>query len=298
MKKALVLSFIVSLSLSLTGCKKSWNSFNTPEKFLNMAAKNPDNCTIAVNGEYKTNPHRDYKLEIQQALSNAGSFKQSSLTEPTSQRYFSYANMYYNGLIGLEGDLFCIMSVYDDGFIKIDYEYYDKELLHNYAYFEMDANKAYTINGLVVSKIERDEQIIAEDRMQANRDASIDNFITAMEKKGSVRTIYYDNHEDNTQDTYEYLDKGELLSLIKDVEYVSVNKSYPIGSSVALIYNAYNINEGRYWTYSLYDTGNYVGIQYNYTNRLNVSCKTFLSYEIDASQGKAILAKALELGKK
>lgn len=299
MKRTLLLSFVVSLSLSLTGCRKSWNNFNTPEKFLKDAAKNNDSCSIAVYDRYLTTPHKDYNLEIQKALSNAGKFKESSLRSSESKRYFSYANMYYNDMVIWGSDLFCIMSVYDDGFIKIDYEYVDNGLKHNYAYFEMDASKAYEINDLVVEKIAREDKIKEEDRLQAYQDGSISNFIAAMEEKSSIKTIYYDHDDtEQTMNTYEFYDKGELLKLIKDVEYVNTSKIYPSESSADLIYNAYDNNSNKNWTYSLYDTGDYVTLRYNYKNRLGDSGTATISYEIDAVKGKAILAKALELGRK
>lgn len=298
MKRTLLLSFVISLSLSLTGCTKSWNSFNTPEKFLKVAAKNNNNCSIAMNGDYLMQPHKDYNLEIQKALSNVEKFKESSLRSSESERYFSYANMYYNGTIGWAGDLFCVMSVYDDGFIKIDYEYNDKVLKHNYAYFEIGATKAFEINDLVVEKIARENKIKEEDRLQAYKDGSINNFIAAMKEKSSIKTIYYDrNDTDQTMNTYEFYDTGDLLNLIKDVEYVSTSKGYPLEGTVDLIFNVYDENSIKNWTYSLYDTGDYVTIRYNYKNRLGDSGTATLNYEIDATKGKAILAKALELAK-
>lgn len=298
MKRLILFSFVVSMSLSLTACSDSWNNYNTPEKFLKAAANHSGYCYITTNSDYKSGGHRDYNLEIKNALSNAGSFKKTDQSNPNSQRFFSYVNMYYNGFIGLESDRFCIMSVFDDGFIKIDYEYYEKEPKHKYTYFEMDATKAYEINDLVVDKIANDERIKEEDRNQAYQDASIENFIQAMEKKSSVKTVYYEhNHLAGTLNTYNFYDKGDLLSLIKDVEYTKTSKGYPLEGSKDLIYNDYSKNDDKDWTYSLYDTGNYVEIRYYYKNRLGEGETVKINYEIDATKGKEILAKALELGK-
>lgn len=299
MKKTILLSFIISISLSLVGCTNSWNNYNTPTKFLKAAASHYGDCWISMHDEYKTNGHKDHNLEVKNALSAAGDFKKSSQSNPNSPRFFSYANMYYNGLIGLAGDYFCTMSVYDDGFIIIDYEYYQKELKHNYAYFEMDATKAYEINNLVFEKIPREKQMQEEDRNQAYQDGAIENFIAAMEKKSSIKTTYHDcDLQKGTIQTYNFYDKGDLLGLIKDVEYTRTSRGYPLEGTVDFIFNVYDAKNGNEnWTYSLYDTGNYVEIRYYYKNRFDEGETAKIYYEIDATKGKEILARAKELAK-
>ena len=52
------------------------------------------------------------------------------------------------------------------------------------------------------------------------------------------------------------------------------------------------------WSYYLYDTYDFVVIDYAYINRLEMQDSVTISYKIDAAKGKAIFDKALELAMK
>ena len=290
MKRTLISALLILIPFVATGCADGgWNDYNTPTKFLSKAESSSYRFYLSINIEEPTHSSdKDYNLEVRNALADAKPFKKSERSSSDSQRYFDYIARYSDAYIGLAPALYCTMSVYDDGFIKIDFQEIKE---HKYAYFEMDAIKAKEINDLVYTKIPKERAIKEEDREQAYQDGEINNFITSMEKKSSIK-VQCDMSANRT-----FYDNGDLLNLIKDVEYTPTYDSYPLGSNKTFIYNVYE-KGSEYWTYELYDSGDYVRIYYSYKNRLEENETIHINYQIDASQGEAIIAKAIELGNK
>ena len=299
MKRKLLAVLIAVIPLTLTSCSVlSWNDVNSPSKFLKSAGKQSGRSWIATPiDSYNKNTSRDYGLEVKKALQDADDFKKTTDTQPKSNRYFEYGIRYNDGYVGLSAGLNCYMYVYDDGFIELKYETYKEDKL---AYYTMDATKAYEITDFVYAKIEKDKQTIAEDKTQAYIDGSIDNFIKAMEQKSSIKTEVTDfDHKNNTMKSYKFNDNGTLLSVIKDAEYTRTNEYVSGDSSRTVLYNPYVVKKGALkWSYYLYDTYDYVVIDYAYINRLDVQNNVTISYKIDAAKGKAIFDKALELAMK
>ena len=298
MKKALLAVFITLTPFALIGCNDgSWSDYNTPTRFLKKAANSSHRFTIGLNDtEPKMSSHKDYNLEVRNALIKAGNFKKSEHSSSDSSRCFYYVSRHSDGYIGLAPALYCVMSVYDDGFIKIDFEEIKE---HKYAYFEMDAEKAYEINDLVYAKIPKEKQMQQEDRSKAYQDGDVVNFISAMEKKSSIRTKVNAHNKDGTYCTFNFNDKGDLLDLIKNIDYERTSNGYPLESEIEFVYNVYSSTDGdSYWTYSLYGSGDYVNIYYSYKDRLGDINHVSINYSIDAAKGKEVLTKALEIATK
>lgn len=298
MKRRLFLVITILLPFALLGCTDgSWKDYNTPERFLKKAVSSAHRFAISL-GDQKPREayHKDYNFEVKDALSNAGGFKKTGVTESVSNRHFNYVCRYSDGLVGLSPALYCTMSVYDDGFINIHFETLkeDKD-----AYFEMDAAKAYAINDLVSEKIPREQQILVDDKKQAYLDGSVENFLIAMEKKTSIKTTVYEPTPDNTgRYIYDFRDDGTILDLLKSLEYTRTDKSSPYLSQEALIYNCYDKEDKDLsWAYYLYDSGDYVDVYYHYENSFGEIQSIELSYTTDATKGKEVLVKALELAK-
>ncbi len=298
MKRRLFLVITLLLPFVLLGCTDgSWKDYKTPERFLKKAVSSSHRFSIST-GDLKPREayHKDYNFEVKDALSNAGGFRKTDLSSSRADRHFNYVCRYSDGLVGLSPALYCTMSVYDDGFINIHFETLkeDKD-----AYFEMDAERAYAINDLVIEKIQREEQILADDKKQAYLDGAVDNFLIAMEKKTSIKTRVYEPTPDNYgRYIYDFRDNGTILDLLKGLEYTRTDKSSPYLSREALIYNCYDENDKEpSWAYYLYDSGDYVGVYYHYENTFGEIRSVELSYETDATKGKEVLVKALELAK-
>lgn len=295
MKRRLLAVFIALIPLSLTSCSLlSWNNLNTPAKFLKHAESDYGRCWISLPGyDSSSNSGKDYGLEVKKALVDAGGFKKTDQSQPETYRYFEYGIRYKDGYVGLASGLNCIMSIYDDGFIKIEYQTYEKD--NKYAYFTMDPEKACEITDLVYEKIPRDKQTIAEDKTQAYTDGGVDNFIAAMEKKSSIKVSLVEYSSDKTtKANYNLTDNGELLKLIKDAEYTRTVKSANWDASRVLTYNLYTYQKDELnWNYYLYDSFDFVDIYYSYKNRLKENNNVAISYNIDPVKGKAIYDKAL-----
>ena len=298
MKRRLLAVFIALIPLSLTNCSSlSWNNLNTPAKFLKHAESDYGRCWIALpegNLSY-SNISKDYGLEVKKALFNAGGFKKTDCSQTEAYRFFDYGIRYKDGFVGLAAGLNCTMTVYDDGFIKLECETYDEG--NKYAYFTMDSEKACDITDLVYEKIPRDKQTIAEDRTQAYKDGDIANFILAMEKKDTIKaTLTEYNYDKTTLANHNLTDGGQLLALIKDAEYTRTTDYHPDDASRVLFYNPYATKQGELnWCYYLYDSYDYVDLYYAYTNRLKENNNVTISYKIDPVKGKAIYNKALEI---
>lgn len=297
MKRTFLAALVFLIPFALTSCTPSWNDLNTPTKFLKKA--DFDSCCLSLTDNFKNiseSDWKDYNLEIKDALLKAGPFTKVVETVPDSENHFLYVNAYKNGFVGLYPTYYCIMSIYDDGYIQIDYQQAEG---HKYAYFSMDGDKAKAINEQVVNKIATEKQIKEEDKSQAYQDGDIANFIKEMETKSSIKTKVEDRHlEEMTKDTYNFSDNGEILSLIKDAEYTHTSNLPPLESSETFYYNLDNQKGTLPWSYYLYDSFDYVKIYYSYVNRLKERLRIEINYHIDATKGKEIVAKALEIAKR
>ena len=299
MKRKLLPILLISIPLSLTSCSAfSWNDVNSPAKFLKQVGLHSSRSWISIPLDADNNQvSKDYGLEVKKALQDAGGFKKSDKNQTEAYRYLEYGVRYNDGYVGLAPALYCYMTVFDDGFIKIKYETNKDPKL---AYYTMDATKAYETTDFVYDKIPRDKQTIADDKSQAYIDGGIDNFILAMEKKSSISASLSEyNANKTTKANYNFTDKGQLLSLIKGAEYTRSNEYASSDANIVLFYNLYNKNNGELsWNYYLYDSFDFVEIYYSYVNRLDEQDRIKISYKIDTDKGKAIYQKALELAKK
>lgn len=298
MKRRLLAVFIALIPLSLTSCSTlSWKDLKTPAKFLDKAEKYPYRCWISIKeNDIDNDRNKDYGLEVQKAMLNAGGFKKSDRNHSESYKFFNYCIRYNDGYIGLAPALYCYMSVYEDGFIQIKCDELNKD--DDYAYFTMDAIKAYEINNFVCDKIPRDQQIIKEDREQAYLDGDIDIFISKMESKTSFKASLVEYNADRTTlANHNLTDDGQLLKLIKTIEHTRLTTSHEHwGASQVFFYNERSSDKDELsWYYSLYDCFDYVEIYYSYKNRLEEINNVTISYKIDPEKGKAIYNKALEI---
>ena len=296
MKRTLLATFIVLVPLALSSCgpRGGWKDFNTPARFLKMAEKYPRDCTLSTSGDFKSSSDPDYNLEVKKALLEAGPFTKTEQTSSDADRVFTYANRYYDGHIGLAAARYCLMSVYDDGFIKITYQDTKED---KYAYFTMDEAKASEINDFVIAKIARDREAVMEDKTKAYQEATVDNFLAEMDKKSSVKAVAYYTDSNDNYFVKNFDDKGTLLKMMKEVEYTKTSDPAP-DSEYALVYNSATKGDNYFeWTYCLYNTGDYVRVYYGNTNRFDYSQTIYLSYKIDATKGKEIINKAIALSK-
>ncbi len=151
MKRRLLAVLTILMPFALIGCTDgSWKDYNTPDRFLKKAATSAHRFTICLGeDERKYSSHRDYNLEIRDALVSADEFKKTDQSSSKSSRYFNYVCRYSDGYVGLAPALYCTMSVYDDGFINIHFETLKED---KYAYYKMDAEQSYVINDLIREK--------------------------------------------------------------------------------------------------------------------------------------------------
>ena len=295
-KRVLLASLVFVLPFTLTGCDRaSWSDLNTPTRFLNKASKDYRYCYLALDDkDYKTGGPKDYNLEIKNALTEAGNFKKSEDTESNSERYFYYVNYYANSFIGVSDGRRCAMIVYDDGFIKIDYEDVKQ---HKYAYFTMDTEKASEINDLVRAKVARDQEGIQEDAEQAQEKCTPENFFKDAEKGLSI-IVYEEDEKNYTTKSYKFKDNGEILNLAKNIEYTKTTGRRPDDSNTALAAYYYKPGTSQViWSYHLYSTGDYLELEYHYENRFKERRSVEYSYNLDAEKGKEIIAQAIAKAK-
>ena len=295
MKRILAISYVALMSLSVTGCDNWENTYGTPEKFLKAVGNSITGSSISVNDDFRSSSVRDYNLEIKTALSKAGPFTKIEQDKSSANKHFLYVKQYKNGLVGLTAAKYCIMSVYADGFIKIDYQDTKDD---KYAYFTMNATKASEINDLVVTKIERDQLAKDEDKAKAYQEGIIENFFIEMDKKSSakVRSIYTESNGNYLNKVF--ADRGELLTMMEEISYTRTSEPAP-DVEYGLIYNVSSKGDNYWqWSFNLYANGTYVRIYYGTKNRFDESQTVYLNYKIDASEGKALIKKAYEMAKK
>ena len=287
-KLPLLLSTLVVLTpFCLSACQRGiWDDFKTPELFLKKAETDFAHCELSLQSGYEN--AKDYNFEIKNALMDAAPFTATKQEKSDAERYFVYSNRYYDGFVGLSAPSYVKMYVYDDGFIKIDFNNIKED---KHAYFTMDEAKAKEINNLVNVKLPRDAQIIREDEAQALKDGVIDNFFNEMSKQSSIRVEANEATKDGYY-SYHYHDTGELLTAIKEVEHTYTDE-IPSYQGVAFKYNYRGL-----WMYTLYQTADTVKITYHYTNRFDETRHVDLYYRIDLIYGKQLIEKALELADK
>ncbi len=291
-KRFLLASLVFVLPLALTGCDwfadKEWKEkFGTPELFLEKVDVQKSNIRM-----YNDSNDYDYGDEVKTALLEAAPFEKTTKKKKTAQKYFTY---YHLIAPANSGPNYCKMSVYDDGYISIDY----KRSLgpHQYAYFTMDETKASEIVDFTFAKIENNQKIREEDAEAAQEHAKIENFIETMKEKSSITQCQYTELKKYTFEDTKFYDNGDLLLLMEDVEYIKTSDftvSYP-----ALTYNCRDKAEAQdYWEYELDSKCNLVSVYYTYRNSLDESSGLSIQYSIDVNKGTAILAKAKELAGK
>lgn len=149
MKKTISLLTLSFSLLTLTGCflftdDGSWKEeYGSPELFLqNVSEEHRESIfKYASEGEMQ-----DTDFQVKKAILASSPFKSVKKKEPVAERYFTYQAYW---IPATSGPNYCQMSIWDDGFIRIDH----KSSLgpHGYAYFQMDADKAVLLNDLVFS---------------------------------------------------------------------------------------------------------------------------------------------------
>ena len=301
MRKSLVKVCVLFFTLAISGCvSNEWEKeHGTPELFLeSVVESNSYGCYIYLQDDDKEKGE-DTNLEIYSALKGAGPFEKTTEKKSSVDKYFTYYRLRSHAT---SGPNFCYMCVYNDGFIKI----VSKSSLgpYQYVYFTMDANKATEIYDLVAYKIPYEKKITEEDLTKAKADGAIDNFIDAMEEKGSVFTVVNETVQGNSR-YYNFTDDGTLLDLIKDAEYREPAQDIRFDASwCALNYN-YTTSESSNsdlprvpeWSYNLYTDGAKVRLNYEYIDRIGRRETLALYYDLDATKGMAIINKALEIAK-
>lgn len=291
-KKLIFLSvFPVLMPFCLTACESgSWNDFKNPTAFLKTVEAKYSRSSICMN-DGREGSRKDYKLEIKNALNAAGPFTATEKTSSKEERFFTYSNRHHDGFVGLAAARYAWMRVYDDGFIKIEFQD-TKET--KYSYFTMDETKAKEVNDLVFAKIPREMEIEREDKSQAYEDGKIENFFEEMGKRSSVKVTCHETINENYY-TYNFNDKGALLDMMKAVEYTRTHDMPPVNGDAFYYDGTSNSFE---WSYRLYEECDFVRISYAYKNRLEDRDYVTLDYKIDPVEGRKLLNKALELGKK
>ena len=296
MKKHIIVAPLFFVALSLTGCNlfasKDWEEkYGTPELFLSVVEEKGRHYNT-IHKYNETEEDYDYGYEVRDALLSAAPFEKVSKKKKVSEKYFTY---YHLISPANSGPNYCQMSIYDDGYIKIDH----KSSLgpHQYLYFTMDEQKASEIVDFTFTKIENNRKIREEDAEAAQEYAKIENFIDTMRKKSSPTRCQYTELNNHVYEDTKFYDDGDLSLLMKDVEYTKTSDfttSYP-----ALTYNCRDKAEAlEYWEYELDSKCNLVSVYYAYRNSLDEFSGLSIQYSIDANQGTAILAKAKELSGK
>lgn len=288
MKKHIIAAPLFFVALSLSSCSffnnKDWvEKYGTPELFLDCVVI--ENSSIRMYNE-EIGEDYDYEYEVKDALLNAGPFEKTSKKRKVSEKYFTY---YHLISPANSGPNYCQMSIYDDGYIKIDH----KSSLgsHQYAYLTMDAQKASEIVDFTFSKIENNRRIRSNDEQVAKEKATIEAFIQTMRSKSSSTRCQYSTKKNETfVDSYFY-DDGNLLSLIENVQYTpitDVNCDYD-----ALVYNDDGLRTGL--EYRLDSKGIQASVEYRYINSLNEHRAVETFYSLNYASGFAILEEAKAL---
>ena len=147
MKHKHITLVLISMAFILTSClfdDGSWkDEYGTPELFLENV-KGVPNLYLYEN----ENQYPDTDFEILNLIKEAGPFEIISKRNPTKDRYFTYEAYWQPAT---SGPNYCTMSIWEDGFIRIDH----KNSLgpHGYVYFSMDETKASYINDVVFQKL-------------------------------------------------------------------------------------------------------------------------------------------------
>ena len=291
-KRILLTSLVFVLPFVLTGCDwfadKQWKEkFGTPELFLDKVDVQKSNIRM-----FNDSDDYDYGDEVKTALLEATPFEKATKKNKTAPKYFTYYHLIASAN---SGPNYCKMSVYNDGYISIDY----KTSLgpHQYAYFTMDEAKASEIVDFTFTKIENNQKIREEDAEAAQEHAKIEDFIGTMREKSSITQCQYTELKNHVYEDTKFYDDGDLLLLMKDVEYTKTSE-FTV-SYAALTYNYRDKAEAQqYWEYELDSKCNLVSVYYTYRNSLDESSGLSIQYSIDVNKGTAILAKAKELAGK
>ena len=298
MKNWIIKICIMTSILPLSGCalfaNDDWKKeFGTPELFLESAKQHPEYSDYLYLGDDKEIIGNDTNMEINDALSACAPFETTKNKKSSVNTYFTFENFLSNAM---SGPNYCLMQVYTDGFIKIDH----KSSLgpHQYAYFTMDATKAEEIYDQVAIKIYYENKVEQEDLEKAKVDGSIANFIAEMEKLESINACYKDLSATDYQ-IHTFVDTGEMLSLIKDVEYTPINDRKFPESWVAFEYHYKDSTkpDELEWSYNLHVDGDAMRINYEYIDRVGRKSSTALYYSLNATKGLEIINKSAELAK-
>lgn len=157
MKKAYSFLSLCLSSFVLTGCSlfiddgKWKDNYGTPELFLESISEDDHRESIFLY-DNNSNDIQDENYQIKKMILSFSPFEKITKKHSETDRYFTYQAYWQPAT---SGPNYCTMSIWDDGFIKIDHK---KSLgPHGYAYFQMDADKALILNDFVFSLITVDD---------------------------------------------------------------------------------------------------------------------------------------------
>ena len=152
MNKALLTLSLILISVPLVGCSDDYwkEEFGTPELFLSNVS---DHWCYVYKYDDQTERMVDSEFEIKNAISDSGPFEKTTIKGSKEDRFFTY-EIYISP--SNAGPNYCKMSIYDDGFIRIDH----KSALgpHQYAYFLMDEEKATTLIDFAFIKVDTEKE--------------------------------------------------------------------------------------------------------------------------------------------
>lgn len=286
---------LISMSLSLCGCvffsNGEWKkSYGTPELFLNQVSEHW--CYIYTY-DNRSELAPDSNLQVRDMMANSGPFEETALTSSKQERFFTY-EIYISP--ATSGPNYCTMSLYDDGFIKIDY----KSSLgpHQFAYFTMNEDKATSLIDLVFEKIPYEKKISEEDYEKAKEEGGIEAFLPAMKNRLNALCSCCEIKKDAEWRYHYFTDSGELLEVMESAAYALTDTTYS-DSWAVVEYNRENVDSTALsWIYRLYDGYEVASIEYWYKDRVGRATELRLYYSLEESKGRSIFEKALEIAKK
>ena len=284
MKKVLLIP-VLFMTLPLSGCfEANFDEYKTPDLFLSHITEVHSYNRIHSSKVDCPNGYMDYDFTVKNEILKIDDFESVSSFKPSSDRYITYASLHSHSTAGPN---YSDMYIYDNGQTIIEC----KKALSKVKrfYLTCSSDKAEALNTFVESWLNG----LIEDERRAvelgNEGATIENFFIYMESQSSAHVYCADQH---------FEDHGELLSVMKGVNYVKIDDEYPPFAGQRLLYykeSPYDYEgDSPAWNFTLSDDYKMVKIVYDYKYKGIRYSKT-VYYSISATDGHAIEDKAIEL---
>ena len=279
---------IAFTTLLLCGCKvrfKDPEKFQTPELFFENAIYK-ENCSVASSTYKNKESSPDYNWTMKNACLGVEEYIYTSKFDKPDERSFTY-KIFRN--YTTSGANYVTRTIWDDGHLMIDHVV--ALTGHTYFYFTLDDVKAKELNDLAETMVLYAENEAYKAEVAAEKFNTVENYCIKME------TILPVDVKLIGDEVREFKDNGELLNVIKDINYSKTTQETGYFSDIKLWYNSDYYSNNEAWIMFLNEDGDKVILQYLYFDSLGRGYYHNAYYSLAARDGLRIITKASEMAK-